>query len=236
MTDLATFKFFVTPEHSCSYLDRSDAATLFVDPKLPVDQHTYSQLSDKGFRRSGSYLYRPHCQHCDACIPLRIPTADFQANKRHRRILRKNGDLTIKFTPAHFSKAHYELYERYISLRHADGDMFPPSEDQYTSFLLSDWADTHFMECYQGERLVAVAVTDQLKQGLSAVYTFYDPLEHSRSLGIFAVLQQIQHCQQTEQPYVYLGYWVQQCRKMAYKHEFRPVETFVNHRWERLSK
>lgn len=234
MTDLATFRFFVTPEHACSYLDRADAATLFVDPKLPLDQHTYSQLSDKGFRRSGGYLYRPHCQHCDACIPLRIPVADFAPGRRHRRILKKNADLRQHLTPARFTEEHYALYERYISLRHADGDMFPPSRDQYTSFLLSDWANTQFIEFYLAERLVAVAVTDQLKHGLSAVYTFYDPLEHNRSLGIYAILQQIIECQNTDQPYVYLGYWVQQCRKMAYKHEFRPVETFVNHRWELL--
>lgn len=236
MTDLATFRFFVTPEHTCSYLDRSDAATLFVDPKLPLDQHTYSQLSDKGFRRSGSYLYRPHCQNCNACIPLRIPTADFKASRRHRRILNKNADLRQNITPARFTEAHYELYERYISLRHADGDMFPASRDQYTSFLLSDWANTQFIELYHEERLLGVAVTDQLKLGLSAVYTFYDPLEHQRSLGIFAILKQIQLCQETDQPYVYLGYWVQACRKMAYKNEFQPVETFVNHRWERLTK
>jgi arginine-tRNA-protein transferase len=235
MTDLATFRFFVTPEHACSYLDRQDAATLFVDPKLPLDEHTYSQLSDKGFRRSGSYLYRPHCQHCDACIPLRIPVADFELNKRQRRVARKNEDLKVTITPARFTESHYDLYARYISLRHADGDMFPPSRDQYTSFLLSEWSQTQFMEFTHHDQLVAVAVLDQLKQGVSAVYTFFDPMAQQRSLGVYAVLQQIQHCQAVGLPYVYLGYWVQACRKMAYKNEFRPVEAFVNHQWERLA-
>ncbi|MEJ2680796.1 MAG: arginyltransferase [Gammaproteobacteria bacterium] len=234
MNPLATLRFFATPTHPCSYLNRDDATTLFVDPKLPLNQDIYSLLNEKGFRRSGSYVYRPHCKQCSACIPVRISIAEYQPSKRHKRIIKRNADLVCRLAPAHFSQTHYALYARYISLRHSDGDMFPPTEDQYTSFILSDWAGTQFLEFLDEDRLVAVAVMDQLNKGLSAIYTFFDPMAHSRSLGVYAILKQIDLCKQRALPHLYLGYWVKNCRKMSYKNEFQALEAFRNHKWEPL--
>lgn len=234
MTDLAAVKFFVTPQHKCSYLPRQDAITLFADPKAVYDRDLYSELSEHGFRRSGNYLYRPHCRTCAACIPVRIPVQRFRLSRKQKRVLKANRDLQVIQMPGQFKQEHYELYESYIKTRHHDGDMYPPSPEQYESFLLSDWGCTVFFEFRQNGRLLAVAVSDVMHNGLSAVYTFYDVNETRRSLGVLAVIWQIQHAIELELPAVYLGYWIKECQKMAYKTEYRPLEVFVDNQWSLL--
>ena len=234
MTNLAAIKFFVTPVHQCSYLPRNDATTLFADPKASFDHNLYSELSEVGFRRSGNYLYRPHCKDCNACIPVRIPVEQFQLSKRQRRIWNKNSDLEVTQLPARNSDEHYQLYAQYINHKHLDGDMFPPTPEQYESFLLSEWGNTQFFEfrTRQGQ-LLAVAVTDLMSNGLSAVYTFYntDPAAAKRSLGVFAVLWQIEQCRQMGLPALYLGYWIKNCQKMQYKSDYRPLEIYTGSEW-----
>ncbi len=227
-------QFFLTPKHPCSYLNRNNAQTLFFDPRQIITPAIYQSLTDQGFRRSGSHLYRPHCGECQACIPTRVPVEEFVPKRRHRRVLRKNEDLLVRIDEATFSRRHYHLYERYISLRHADGDMYPASEDQYRSFLLSPWSNSLFVSTYAGERLLSVAVTDRQPQGLSAIYTFFEPGETERSLGVYSILQQIELCREWGLPYLYLGYWVKDCDKMNYKTQYRPTELFINNRWVRL--
>lgn len=231
MTDLSAVKFFVTPLHKCSYLPRQDAITLFADPKASLDRDLYSELSELGFRRSGNYLYRPHCKHCSACIPVRIPVDEFQLSRKQKRVLKKNADLTIQQVPAEYKQEHYELYAKYITHKHSDGDMYPPSEDQYQSFLLSEWGNTFFYEFRTPEKLVAIAVCDIMINGLSAVYTYYDIEETKRSLGVMGVLWQIEEAKRMGLPSVYLGYWIKECQKMSYKTEYRPLEMFVNNHW-----
>ena len=224
-------QFFLTPQHPCSYLDRNHAQTLFFDPRRIVSPQIYQSLTDQGFRRSGSHLYRPHCGACNACIPTRIPVASFAARRSQRRVMKKNADLRVEVEEATFSRRHYHLYERYISLRHADGDMYPASEDQFRSFLLSPWSNSLFLSAYDGDRLLSVAVTDRQNKGLSAIYTFFEPSEDARSLGVFSILQQIELCRRLDLPYLYLGYWIKDCDKMNYKTEYRPTELYVNNRW-----
>ena len=231
MTDLAAVKFFVTPLHKCSYLPRQDAITLFADPKANLDHDLYSELSELGFRRSGNYLYRPHCKQCSACIPVRIPVDLFSMSRRQKRVMKKNADLTVAEVPAHFQEEHYQLYEKYITAKHRDGDMYPPSPEQYESFLLSDWGNTVFFEFREKDKLVAVAVSDVMDNGISAVYTFYDLEQPKRSLGVMAILWQIQKAVERKLPAVYLGYWIKECQKMSYKTEYRPLEMFVNNHW-----
>ncbi len=228
-------QFFLTPKHPCSYLNRNNAQTLFFDPRRIITTSMYQALTDQGFRRSGSHLYRPHCGSCQACIPTRVPVARFQPNRSQRRALSRNADLEVRIEEATFSRRHYHLYERYISLRHADGDMYPASEDQYRSFLLSPWSNSVFVSVYDGERLLSVAVTDKQPQGLSAIYTFFEPNEAQRSLGTLSILKQIELCREWELPYLYLGYWIKDCDKMSYKTQYRPTELFVNNNWISLS-
>lgn len=235
MTDLSTLRFFRTPAHPCSYLDDREATTLFVDPSTPMTSALYSKLSQRGFRRSGEFLYRPHCQGCNACIPVRVPVNQFQWRRRHRRLLERNADLTVESRPARFDRELYSLYARYISSRHGDGDMYPPSEEQFTGFLISQWSDTRFFCFRAAGKLLAFAVVDRLEDGLSAVYTFYDPDEPQRGLGNLAVLWELERCRREGLPYLYLGYWVDGCRKMTYKGNFRPLQQLRDNVWQPLA-
>jgi leucyl-tRNA---protein transferase len=231
MTDLAHLKFYATQPHACSYLPEEQATTLFLDPQKLIDVTTYSTLSEMGFRRSGDHLYRPHCSNCSACIPARIPVAGFKPNSQQRRIIKRNTDLQVTASLPALTDEIYALYSRYIEARHADGDMYPPSSEQFSSFLVRKWPFCLFYEFRSEGRLLAVAVTDQMINGLSAVYTFYDPEEHRRSLGRYAILWQIEEARRSRLDSLYLGYWIKNCRKMNYKTEYRPIEMLVNQRW-----
>lgn len=223
--------FFTTPPHDCGYLDDRRAVTLFVDPRMRPDVATYTLLSEHGFRRSGSHIYRPKCPTCTACIPIRVPVAAFRPRRQQRRNLRMNADLTLQARDAAFDAEHFALYERYIAARHTGGGMENPDPDTYLDFLTANWATTTFYEFRCGQRLLAVAVVDELDDGLSAVYTFYDPAESRRSLGRFAVLKQIELARDRGLRWLYLGYWIGACRKMAYKTEYRPHEMFLSGAW-----
>ncbi len=229
--ELGKKQFFITPAHACSYLPQREANTLFLDPRDTITPGIYQTLTEQGFRRSGSHLYRPHCTDCQACIPARVPVATFHARRRQRRVLARNAELTVEVKPAVYSHEYYELYRRYIAGRHSDGDMYPPSVAQFRSFLLSQWSETLFVCLYLGKKLLAVAVTDQQEGGLSAIYTFFDAEFPERSLGVMSILKQIELCQKLALPYVYLGYWIRDSEKMRYKTEYRPVELFVSGRW-----
>jgi arginine-tRNA-protein transferase len=233
--ELSDKQFYLTPSHPCSYLDDRSARTLFLDPRETVSQSLYGMLSLAGFRRSGSHLYRPHCDGCQACVPVRVPIDRFRWSRRFRRVAAANADLRLALEEPAFTRSYFDLYARYIEGRHWDGDMFPPSEDQFRSFLLCNWSRTLFLTMYDGPTLVALAVTDQLDDGLSAIYTFFDPALDERSLGVYAVLSQIAECRRRGLPYLYLGYWIRDCAKMRYKTDYRPVELLVNNRWVQMS-
>ncbi|MBF7731483.1 arginyltransferase [Pseudomonas sp. N040] len=235
MTELAHLKFYATQPHPCSYLPGEQATTLFLDPSQPMDVDIYAQLSTLGFRRSGDHLYRPHCQNCQACVPARIPVERFTANRQQRKILKRNADLTVRVVKPLFSEDHYSLYLRYIEARHADGDMYPPSREQFSTFLLSELPFARFIEFRLAGQLLAVAVTDVLPNGLSAVYTFFDPAHEQRSLGRYAILWQIGEAARLGLHALYLGYWIKNCRKMSYKTQYRPLELLVNQRWTAIT-
>ena len=162
MTELARLKFYATQAHPCSYLPTEQATTLFLDPSQPMDAQVYAELSEVGFRRSGDHLYRPHCQNCSACVPARLPAADFTPNRQQRRIRSRNADLQVQAARPTFSEEYYDLYARYIEQRHADGDMYPPNREQFSTFLVRDLPFSRFYEFRLNGRLLAVAVTDVL--------------------------------------------------------------------------
>jgi len=234
MSSLHTLIFYATPEHACSYLPNHRATTMFVDPKATVDGPLYSQLSRLGFRRSGNHYYRPHCGSCQACIPVRVPVKDFTPHRSQRRTIARNQDLQVQIAMPSYSEEHYQVYERYITQRHRDGDMYPPSRDQYRSFLIDGSHFTRFVEFRRDGQLIGVAVIDLLDDGFSAIYTFYDPAESDRGLGTYAILWQIEEVKRRSEQYLYLGYWIKECHKMAYKTKFRPLEMMVNDRWVQI--
>ena len=190
---------------------------------------------DSGFRRSGEYVYRPRCGTCQACIPVRIPVNTFAPSRSQRRTWQRNQDLRISAQPAGFHEEHFALYRRYIADRHPGGGMDVEDPARYREFLLSSWSDTWCYEFRLDTRLLAVAVVDRLLRGLSAVYTFYDPAYADRGLGTFALLREISEAQRLELSWLYLGYWIEECPKMAYKNRFRPLEVFRDGSWQSLN-
>ncbi|MCZ6828218.1 MAG: arginyltransferase [Gammaproteobacteria bacterium] len=230
-SSLRDLKVYTTYPHSCSYLEGQEATTLFVDPRTPVDGRLYSQLSALGFRRSGSHLYRPHCSKCNACIPARVPVRRFQPRRSQRRTWNRNQDVQVEQLESIATDEYFELYRRYIEDRHRDGDMYPPLRDQYESFLSDVWGVTEYYRLELLGQLAAVAVVDRLEDGLSAVYTFFEPQLHRRSLGTYSVLWQLRRAARNGLDYLYLGYWIKQCQKMSYKIQYRPLELYINGRW-----
>ena len=226
--------FYASEEHPCSYLTGEDAITLFADPDATMTPELYSALSDMGFRRSGEYVYAPRCPRCSACLPVRLPVRAFVPDRSQRRNRALNQDLEVRVLPARFDPAHFALYQRYIHSRHPDGSMAAPDEDQYNRFFGSRWCDTCYVEFSLDGRPLAIAVIDVLESGLSAVYTFFEPAEHQRGLGVFAVLWLIEEAGRRGLPYLYLGYLIHDSPKMSYKARYRPLEVFRNGVWQPL--
>lgn len=222
---------YISHPHECAYLPEQQSSSLFVDPAFPVDTQLYGLLLQNGFRRSGDLVYRPHCEHCNACIPIRIPVDRFQPGKTQKRIWRKNRDLEVRTGPPEYSDAHFELYCRYQRARHRDGTMDNPDPERYRQFLLSQHIDGMFLELYLDDVLLAVAVADRVADGLSAVYTFFDPEYDKRSLGVYAVLLEIEEARTRGLDWLYLGYWIRECRKMSYKNQYRPFQIFKGEQW-----
>jgi arginyl-tRNA--protein-N-Asp/Glu arginylyltransferase len=230
---LRDIRVYTTFPHDCSYLEGQQATTLFIDPRQQISPELYTHLSMIGFRRSGDHIYRPHCARCNACIASRIPVQAFKPSRSQKRVWRRNADVRFEETQDIFDARTFELYSRYIRARHADGDMHPPDEAQYQSFLNNGLGNTRYFQMLSGETLLGIMVSDQMHDGLSAIYTFYEPEEESRSLGTLGVLFQIELARQLNLEHVYLGYWIQSCDKMNYKARFRPLEILVGGQWQR---
>lgn len=227
-------QFYLTARYDCSYLPERQARSQVATPTHLIDHRAYSELIRAGFRRSGQFTYRPHCEHCQACVPVRVDVGSFEPNRTQRRCLKRNSELAARFLPLDFRDEHYALYRRYLGNRHAGGGMDRDGPDQYTQFLLSSNVDSVLVEFRDGDELVMVAVVDQVDDGLSAVYTFFDPAREAQSLGVYGVLWQIELAKRLELPYLYLGYWIAESRKMAYKQHYRPLEGLIDGRWQVL--
>lgn len=228
-------QFYITPPHNCGYLPQRQAVNVFADPFAAMNMPMYGRLIHLGFRRSGRHVYRPHCPDCHACVATRVPVAGFCPDRSQRRNRAQNADLEVVIRGTEYREEHFELYRRYVNLRHAGGEMENPTPDSYAAFLRANWADTWFVEFRAAGALLCVAVVDRIEDGLSAVYTYYDPDQPRRGLGVHAVLWQIEHARQLGLPYVYLGYWIAGHAKMGYKQRYRPIEAFQNGRWQTLA-
>ncbi len=229
-------KFFLSTEQVCSYLPDRQSASIFADPESTMTNDAYGVLISHGFRRSANYVYRPHCPSCTSCKPTRIPVDLFKASRSQKRVWKRNTDITIAKSPAIFNESHFQLYQKYISHRHSGGEMDHTDEKKYIEFLSSDWCNTIFYELKLNDKLVAVAVTDNLKEGLSALYTFFDPEMANRSLGTLGVLWQIEKAKEMGKPYVYLGYWIAESEKMNYKKSFSPLEIWGDNVWRKIAQ
>ncbi len=225
-------QLYITAESPCSYFENRLSCNLVPAPELPLNMPIYNQLIQHGFRRSGRHCYRPHCKQCQACIACRLAVNDFVYSRSQRRCLKTNQDLTITSVSAGFNKEYFELYRRYLNSRHRDGSMADPSESDFKQFLYSNWSDTRFLELRLNKQLIAVAVTDILSDGLSAVYSFFEPEMQNRSLGTYCILKQIDYAKESGQAYLYLGYWIKNHNKMHYKSNFKPLQVYLDEQWQ----
>ena len=239
LNDLPLFpllQFYATAPYGCSYLPGRIARSQVATPTHLIDDDTYSQLVRAGFRRSGVFTYRPHCGICHECQPARVPVEIFRPDRTQRRTLRRHANLRAGERSMIFREEHYQLYQRYQSVRHQGGGMDQDNRDQYVHFLLQSHVNSRLIEFRENDVLRMVSIIDLLSDGISSVYTFYDPDLPDASLGTYSILWQIGQCQHLHLPYLYLGYWIRDSRKMAYKANFRPLEVLKQGQWRLLDE
>lgn len=231
---LNNLQFYITAPHTCSYLENQTARSQVAAPNHLVTAPVYSELIKMGFRRSGLYTYRPHCDQCQACIPVRLLVDEFTPNRTQRRILKRNRHLSTLFKPLEFNEEQYELYRIYQATRHSGGGMDQDNRDQFRNFLLATNVDSLLVEFREHGQLRIVSLIDQVADGISSVYTFFDPTLTQASLGAYNILWQIEFCKLLGLPYLYLGYWIAESRKMSYKTNYQPLQGYLNERWQAL--
>ena len=229
--------FYTTAPLPCPYVAGRTERKVVTEITGPDADALHDRLSRAGFRRSHNIAYAPVCPGCQACVPIRIPVAGFQPERTLRRIARQNDDIDGFEVPARATGEQFALFQRYQQARHADGDMATMSLYDYRAMVEDTPIETFIAEFRDGEdRLVGACLTDRLGDGLSAVYSFFAPGLERRSLGTYAILWLIERARELGLPYVYLGYWVPDSRKMAYKARFRPSEILVGGAWRPLTE
>lgn len=228
--------FHVLPETPCPYLPGQRERKLFTDLTGPRGRRLYDALSQSGFRRSHRFAYRPACTGCQACVPVRIRVADFRPGNTLKRIARRNADLVVEERPARATLEQYRLFDRYIALRHGDGDMAAMTFSDYQAMVEETVLDTRMVEFRLPDgHLAAAGLIDWLEDGPSAVYSFFQPKLEQRSLGSQVILWLVAEAARRALPHVYLGYWIADTRKMAYKVRFRPLEALGPQGWSDLT-
>jgi leucyl-tRNA---protein transferase len=239
---LTALHFYLTAPYPCSYLPDLLARSQVATPAMLISTPVYSELVQHGFRRSGTYTYRPHCDNCSACVPLRVMANAFTANRSQRRAWKQHANLDVTVHALQDCSEHYDLYQRYQSARHKDGGMDNDDRESYQNFLLQSNVDSLLVEFREPQihgkagALRMVSLIDLLNDGLSSVYTFYEPDLPQARFGVYNVLWQIELCRKLNLDFVYLGYWIEQSRKMSYKTDYQPAQGLINGTWQALDK
>lgn len=235
---ITELQFYATAPYPCSYLPGRTARSQVATPSHLIHADLYGELVNAGFRRSGLYTYRPYCDECNACTATRIPVKDFAPNRSQKRSWKKHAGLEVRVLNLGYQEEHFELYQHYQNERHAGGDKDQDGQDQYMQFLLQSRVNSRIVEFRDGPhdshpgRLRMVSMIDILEQGISSVYTFFDTSNASASYGSFSILWQIQQALDLDLPYLYLGYYIQDSEKMAYKAKFQPIQGLIDDHWQ----
>lgn len=233
---LQKLQFYVTTGYNCGYLPNKLAQSLIASPQHMIDAPIYSGLIQQGFRRSGKFAYRPHCENCRECVPVRVIADEFIPNRSQKRAYKQHQHMEVIVMPVDFHEEHYALYAAYQRARHADdkADYDNPEQDeieQYRNFLCQTNVESVMVEFRENQKLKMVSVIDLVLDGISAVYTFYDASDSKASYGTYNILWQIEWTRHLNLPYLYLGYWIKDSRKMAYKKNFNPQEKLIDGEW-----
>lgn len=232
---LHKLQFYVTTPYQCGYLPGKLAQSLIATPHHLVDNNIYSGLIQQGFRRSGKFVYRPHCEQCNACIPTRVVLAEFIPSRSQKRAFKQHHELTARILPLAYHQDHFELYSSYQAARHTEAENFSVEKDdaeQYRQFLCMSNVESLMVEFRDTEnQLKIVNMVDIVRDGVSAVYTFYDTADHKASYGTYSIMWQTEWTKSLNLPYLYLGYWIAASEKMAYKQAFKPQELLIDGEW-----
>ena len=228
-------RLFQTLPHACGYYAERTAQNLVIDPAAPNLDQLYGPALERGFRRAGGHLYFPHCLQCHACTPCRIDVEQFRPDRAQKRCRKRNTDVQVRECIPGYNRERHALYERYLHSRHAGGGMDDAEASDFRRFLTAPWSPTLFLELRRDEQLLAVAVTDVCPNGMSAVYTFFDPDESARSLGTYAILQQLELARSRDIPWLYLGFWIDGHPKMDYKRRFKPLQIRTAEGWKEMA-
>ncbi len=224
----------------CPYLPGQTERKVFANLPFSDGAWVNDELTQAGFRRSQNIAYRPACETCDACVSVRIPVAEFALSRSNRKILNRNADLSRDMVEAEATVEQFDLLRRYLLARHPGGGMADMGWLDYVAMVEDTAVRTHLIEYRMPSKdggpgdLVGVVLTDLLSDGLSLVYSFFDPALDRRSLGVFAILDHLRQAAIVKLPYVYLGYWVQGSDKMDYKARFQPLEALTRLGWRLL--
>ncbi len=229
-----TLQLRLTPEQPCPYLSGQKERIALVIDKSYLSPKGYDLLAQQGFRRTGEHIYSPYCKNCQACQSLRVDVNHFTPSKNQKKQLKQLGKLEVIFKEK-LDDNWFSLYESYIEQRHRTGSMYPANKASFIEFTHSKWQPVIFMHLYENKKLIAIAVTDVLNTGLSALYTFFAP-EHPYSLGSICILAQLTKAKQLNLPWLYLGFQIDACQTMKYKTKFKPNERFIKGRWEETEK
>jgi len=233
---LKRLQFYVTTPYQCGYIPKKLAQSLIASPQNLVDGQVYSGLIQQGFRRSGKFAYRPHCENCSACTPIRIKLDNFKPNRSQTRAYKKHANLEASIQPLNFQEKHFELYTRYQKLRHPEDALSNIEEknevEQYRQFLCQSNVESVMVEFKDEQDITKiVSVIDIVQDGVSAVYTYYDAEDVNASYGTYAIMWLSKWTKSLNLPYLYLGYWIAESPKMVYKQQFKPQERLIDGEW-----